>query len=483
MIIGFSSLAFLYIALRSYFIQITHDEAYSWFLVHTNYFKALATTANTHWVNSLFMKLTDLLGGNQMWMLRLHNVASFILYSYFLFRLAKMLRSFAGILALAAFFIINPYTLEYFSLARGYAISLTFITGAFLYSLRFLEQKTYEDKNILWATLCGSVAVLANYTALLPYFSIFGVLLWWEYLSRRNLRFLLKKNWIISILIFLGTCVIAATNLYLIKTVSDDLSYGGSNSYFSDTLNSIINNILHFSNISPAETINLPYFTPASLLLFLMLVSILAIAVWKRLHNIILPSVVMVCCFIISNIAFYGFSSPFPFGRTALTAFPSIALPIVLFIDYVGLNGKIKTIISVVIISGMTFLTVRSASLHKSYVWPFQAEVVQIMESIKTDQNSPENIRILSDNKVYSVWRNYYSIVEPVNYGFIWNQFNDSLLWCSHDKIRNATTNYDFLIVSEKYFTARPDSMAEFRLTRFFPLSGVRIYQINKPKE
>ena len=61
-------------------ISITNDEAYSFYLVKTNYINALVGTANTHWVNSFFIKLETLVLGNEVWMWRLHMLFFFALY-------------------------------------------------------------------------------------------------------------------------------------------------------------------------------------------------------------------------------------------------------------------------------------------------------------------------------------------------------------------------------------------------------------------
>ena len=79
------SLCFAVVGYRAIRIDITHDEAFSFFLIKTGNLKALATTANTHWLNSLFMKLVYLLGFDQIYLLRLHSVLSYLVYSYFIY--------------------------------------------------------------------------------------------------------------------------------------------------------------------------------------------------------------------------------------------------------------------------------------------------------------------------------------------------------------------------------------------------------------
>jgi hypothetical protein len=83
--------AFVYVILRAVNLQITHDEAWSFRLVDIFYLNAMGGVANTHWLNSFFIKIWTLILGNEPWMLRIHSILSFLVYSYFLFRFYKNL--------------------------------------------------------------------------------------------------------------------------------------------------------------------------------------------------------------------------------------------------------------------------------------------------------------------------------------------------------------------------------------------------------
>ena len=51
------TILWIYIFYRAVFISITQDEAYSYFLVKTNYWRAMPGSLNTHWLNTLAMRL------------------------------------------------------------------------------------------------------------------------------------------------------------------------------------------------------------------------------------------------------------------------------------------------------------------------------------------------------------------------------------------------------------------------------------------
>ena len=110
---------FIYIIARSFMVPITHDEAYSYLLVKTNYIVAMAGTANTHWINSLGMKLGSLLLGDDPWQLRLFSMMAWLLYGFSAIRISEKLKNKLLGFALFTCLVANPFLLDFFSLARG----------------------------------------------------------------------------------------------------------------------------------------------------------------------------------------------------------------------------------------------------------------------------------------------------------------------------------------------------------------------------
>src|SRR6185436_12641938 len=85
--------------------------------------------ATNHFLNTLLTKLCYLIGGNSELVLRLPNHVGYGMYLWFSLRILQRLRhraiAFAGFLLLN----LNPYVLDYFSLSRGYGLSLGFLMG------------------------------------------------------------------------------------------------------------------------------------------------------------------------------------------------------------------------------------------------------------------------------------------------------------------------------------------------------------------
>jgi hypothetical protein len=61
---------FVFVGVRSYCLDMTHDEAYSFFNIKNFWYAQFLCNANSHWLNSLAMKTAYLLGGEEPWQLR-----------------------------------------------------------------------------------------------------------------------------------------------------------------------------------------------------------------------------------------------------------------------------------------------------------------------------------------------------------------------------------------------------------------------------
>ncbi|WP_315821725.1 hypothetical protein [Paraflavitalea speifideaquila] len=71
-----------FVWIHAFSMDMTHDEAYSFRLIKTNYFIALFGTANTHWLNSFFLEIFNRVFGDGPGWLRLHSVLAFPFFAW-----------------------------------------------------------------------------------------------------------------------------------------------------------------------------------------------------------------------------------------------------------------------------------------------------------------------------------------------------------------------------------------------------------------
>ena len=175
-----------YTTLRAHLLSLTHDECGS-FAIWTNYdiFTCRTNpdcwgTANLHWLYVLLMKITVGLFGDSELAIRLPALFGHAIYLVFSFKLVKWamdtphlpsyLIPHTSYLILFGFLLlnINPYLLEFHSLARGYGLAMSMMMVSLYYLARWVESGRLVP---LLGTLGGAaLAVLCNFT-LLVYFA------------------------------------------------------------------------------------------------------------------------------------------------------------------------------------------------------------------------------------------------------------------------------------------------------------------------
>lgn len=153
--ISIALLLIAYVAYRAAGLSFTHDEALSYQIIQGD--EGLRSTANHHLLNTWLMQLFAQFSERE-WCLRLPNVIGFVVFAFFSL---KIMQSFSWYLQLFFFvplLFLNTYVIDFFSLARGYGLSL----GWMMASLYFLLNDCKELKSYLFALLFATLAVLSN---------------------------------------------------------------------------------------------------------------------------------------------------------------------------------------------------------------------------------------------------------------------------------------------------------------------------------
>lgn len=193
--------------------------------------------ANNHVLHSLLMYLSVNLFGDHIWAWRLPNILAFVLYYYFIIKLTKGFKSawvkWFTILGLTA----PLYLLQFFSLARGYGLSLAFLLGA----IYFLSRKTSKN-NLLYFLLLASCTVWSNLGILIP----IGILTVWNLLRHKNLILkwsFWKQSPRLSIIISTIFVLLALAPVYAILLQKKGALYLGKDLTFLETFSGLGNKL------------------------------------------------------------------------------------------------------------------------------------------------------------------------------------------------------------------------------------------------
>ncbi|MBK8391222.1 MAG: hypothetical protein IPL23_18850 [Saprospiraceae bacterium] len=168
-------LLFIIAVYRASTLSMTHDESSSILrLLHENNFAHLFSskewlTANNHWLNTLsFQCFYQIFGMNEL-ALRFGSVLMMPIYTYAIYYIFKKLDVDFYIQILGVGLLLtNAILLDYFSLARGYAMSITFMLTAICFALKYLEN---QDNKILLgfavSLLLSTMSIFFQYHLLL----------------------------------------------------------------------------------------------------------------------------------------------------------------------------------------------------------------------------------------------------------------------------------------------------------------------------
>ena len=250
MLFIFGILIFSYTAIRAHLLSITWDEAYSYIefvrngIVFPQQYNTMS--ANNHLLYTwLEIQLVNWFGVSEL----ILRIPSLFAHALFLFYSAKLVRNFNNnYLALASFFIINlnPYLLDFFSLARGYGLSLGLMIASIYYLYEF-HMKGYKNKFAVASLFFAGLAVLANYVLLNYCLSLFGLMVllmaYTIFISAETGKqkvFLFFKGIIFPTIILCLLLWIVVPIAFKLKE-SGALFFGGNKGFWQDTISTIIN--------------------------------------------------------------------------------------------------------------------------------------------------------------------------------------------------------------------------------------------------
>jgi len=161
-------------------VAFTIDEATTYLLYLSSDVAAvfnLNWATNNHFLNTLLAKLFLTLGGPSELVLRLPSLLGYGLYLLFSFLiLDRFIRN--KIIVVCGFLLLNlnPYVLDFFSLCRGFGLSLGLLMAALFFFFSYLDlaslQKGNPQRPLQQSLVFASLAALANVSLFNVYLSL-----------------------------------------------------------------------------------------------------------------------------------------------------------------------------------------------------------------------------------------------------------------------------------------------------------------------
>jgi hypothetical protein len=185
---GTCMLLFAFAVARAARVPLTFDEAAAFLrYIDTEFPSVFHTTllsifsfevATNHFLNTLLTKICYAVAGSSELALRTPNLLGYAMYLWFALLIVRRCRDRA--IAIAGFLLLNlnPYLLDFFTLSRGYGLSLGFLLGALYFLFRFFDalQDGASAAGSLTRTLAmACAAVMANFALLNAYLGMFAI--------------------------------------------------------------------------------------------------------------------------------------------------------------------------------------------------------------------------------------------------------------------------------------------------------------------
>ena len=386
-----------YTAFRAYQLSFTHDESFTWhnYINNGSVIDILTgnpPAANDHILNSLLMKLFSSLWGNNAFVLRMQSLLAHFLYIICTIGLVSRFKN--KWYALASFILlnVNPYMLDFFSLARGYALGNGFLMASIYFIYKYYDNPS--KKYLVASMLSIALSVISVFTMIYTFISIIfalNIIILLKLHKKNNLVHIVKvwskENKPIGIItiVLIILCFIPIRRLIVFHA----LYWGGQTNLWHDTVLSLIEGSLYNQGYATHLMTMVAY-----LLTFIIVVSM--IFVIKDLlrksstqHTIILLlSIFMLLMpMLISQIHHWIANGKYLIWRSTIFYVPLIMWVCVVFFDY--FSKKKESFVSVVFVwvfAGILLFNF-TESLNFKYVteWQYDACTKEMLNNLKED--------------------------------------------------------------------------------------------------
>jgi hypothetical protein len=318
--LSLSFLLFIYLVLRAIFVPMAHDEiaTFHYYVQTADYLPFMAHwDMNNHVVNSALTSLFYPVFGASAFGLRLANLLMFPLFCIYLWKTANLIpgKTVRRIFIITLLF--SHGFLEFFSLSRGYGMSMAFLMPVLYYTLRATTE--FTTRRMMAAMGWGIVATLANMTLLNTFLILTGWLLmvvWLSWQVPGTARKLVNTLWLaltgLIPAIFFAIMSFKARDLGLLYT-------GGAKGFFTDTVRTLVPRLTGIDN-------DFLYFVLALLFIIITAYGIFSGIREKTMFRPNLVLLFFLCCNILSYWLLNRiFHVNYPENRVALYLFPLFA--------------------------------------------------------------------------------------------------------------------------------------------------------------
>lgn len=446
----------IYIISRAFSLSVVHDEAITFFISLKSYFEIFSFTSfgafavNNHLLNTVLIKSFLQIFGENQFFLRLPALIGYGLYLYFGVQISKLIFPKKWLPWVCVVLTLNPFLLDFFSLARGYSLAIGLMMGSIYFFFKSIEKK-HSYKYFIYSIFIGIFSILANFSFITPFIAILCVRLGvsvYLIIKNKRLRTIKKIGQWLGVPLTVTPLIIYSLigpQLTFLKN-SGQLYVGGQSGFFQDTVLSLIQASLYHQSY----TLFFSYF----IFILLSVVFLVGLYILLQAHKdkdytqaiyLFYISSILGLIIIGLQIQHILFRTVFVTDRAALYFLPLVIIWVFLVVEAAlplikERFQKIITITGVLLVSLILIHTISASNFSETYIWKYDSDTKEIINDLVFIHQASPEVKI-------TFWNNWK--LEPsINY----LKYNQQLTWLDWSYRVPPTEFYNvYILLPEDY--------------------------------
>lgn len=445
----------IYLTFRALVLPVTIDEAGTYYnFAMKNVWEIVIYSGdpspNNHILNTLLIKLFTSVFGLSAFTLRLPNLLAFVLFYIVILNWLRCLRNepwfvIFGIVAIFA----NPYLLDFFSLARGYGMSIALMSASLFYVYRYATSN--KQQFALYDMLIAGAAVYANFT-LINYAVSFLILIiiitsirgWRLPLREFALRIypIIIVTFFIAVICFVPITKMMATNQFV---------YWDINGFYNSTLIPLMDASRYGQDY--AGWLSVQTLAIACLIVYFLMCVYFVVAKLKYQKKLIdLFSfwifTILTGIIVLINLQFLLLKIPFLNARGALFLYPLFVLVGIFIVhELKEANKSFKPIFTFPLIAIACLHLGCTANVKSFREWWFDAYTKDVLEIVRADSNNHTtslNTAWIFNNsfRMHIEMGNYVEIKLAPFHNELWPDSNYVYYYCERNDVPELMSKY-----------------------------------------
>jgi hypothetical protein len=457
---------FLYVTIRAALIDVTHDEAYSFYNMKKFWYAEALCTGNTHWLNSAAIKMAIIFNLENLLSIRWLSIASALVICVIVWKWIKQTKGFDNQLLIIAVLLCNPYILDYLSIARGYAAGLMLEFVSLFFLAKAVE--TQNKRTAFFSLLFAGLSPVANFSYIYFFFA-FCLIYFFKFYFLQG-RFWGRKEFYRDVLFSFAIAALVIRAFLFISNCSNDVIGAGTDNmaeFFH-----VFADALLYMKWQPALNI----LSVLGVAMFLFILSAACYGVMQKSLNdslYFISAAIFLLIIFLLLVNHFAFHLVFPYYRSAVFLFPVSAICTVSFIKVINLRIKLSSyILSILLLLNFIF----SANVKWVFDFKIQCNLKESMDYVAS--LNAQHVGISPE--LYGGFRNYYQMTWKNYYDFFGKPINTNLpRGRSNDPL--FLEKFDHLILFPPYnLSFYRNNKIKLRGLHLFPETGTLIVKVEK---